>query len=391
MITQVSRNKGKSLLINADDYTVVDIETTGLSIYTAEIIELSAVKVRDNIIVDEFSTLVRPKSELPLNIAMITGITDEMLQDKPAIENVLEGFLKFIGDDILLGHNLYQYDLNILYDISDSLLHKQIQNDIIDTLRYSKHCDIDVPDYKLATLADFYSITNENAHRALSDCITNHLVYQELKKSFDKDFTPFVKRNRNGGWFSHKNLSSESKAVNELQSALRYITKSGKLENEHIYTIKDWLDKHDEYISNYPFAEIKEAIEKVLKDGYIDNDEIDYLFSLFNELLDPVSSHSVKEACEIDMQGKKVCVTGSFAHGDRSEIEELFKSMGAVIVKTVYGTTDYLIVGEFGSDSWRYGNYGSKIKKALEYQKKGKQVEILGEKEFFEKTGAKND
>lgn len=177
----MSRNKGKSLLIKADNYTVVDIETTGLSIYDSEIIELSAIRVRDNVITDTFTTLVRPQSYIPFNIVTLTGITNEMVENAPTIDVAIQKFLDFIGDDILLGHNIYQYDANILYDIADNLLHIQIKNDVIDTLRYSRYCDINVPNYKLNTLEQYYNIKNENEHRSLYDCIANHKVYQELK------------------------------------------------------------------------------------------------------------------------------------------------------------------------------------------------------------------
>ena len=101
----MSRNKGKSLLIKADNYTVVDIETTGLSIYDSEIIELSAIRVRDNVITDTFTTLVRPQSYIPFNIVTLTGITNEMVENAPTIDVAIQKFLDFIGDDILLGHN----------------------------------------------------------------------------------------------------------------------------------------------------------------------------------------------------------------------------------------------------------------------------------------------
>lgn len=302
MITQVIRNKGKSLLIKSDNYTVVDIETTDLSIYNAEIIELSAIKVRNNIIVDKFTTLVRPQSCIPLNIVMLTGITNEMVQNAPTVDNVIQSFLDFIGDDILLGHNIYQYDLNILYDITYSLLHKQIKNDVIDTFKYAKHCDVDVPNYKLSTLAAYYNITNEQEHRSLYDCVTNHKIYQELKKSF-----------------------------------------------------KDRCD--------YQQAEPSDT----------------RLFKSDAVIID------------IDVKDKKVCVTGDFKNGTRREIESLLKNNGATITKTVSSSTDYLIIGEFGSINWQYGNYGNKTKKALELQKQGKSIKILNESEVFLKASVDDE
>lgn len=234
----MSRNKGKSLLIKADNYTVVDIETTGLSIYDSEIIELSAIRVRDNVITDTFTTLVRPQSYIPFNIVTLTGITNEMVENAPTIDVAIQKFLDFIGDDILLGHNIYQYDANILYDISDNLLHIQIKNDVIDTLRYSRYCDINVPNYKLSTLEQYYNIKNENEHRSLYDCIANHKVYQELKKSF------------------------KSQCINQLSEQ----TKEKSFENESILTSVDLAGKKVCITGDFKFGNRVE-IESLLK-GY---------------------------------------------------------------------------------------------------------------------------
>lgn len=43
-----------------DDYVIFDLETTGLSPESDAIIEISALKVKDGNIIDEFSTLVNP-------------------------------------------------------------------------------------------------------------------------------------------------------------------------------------------------------------------------------------------------------------------------------------------------------------------------------------------
>ena len=62
------------------DYSVIDIETTGLNPGYDTIIELAAIKVRDNIIVDKFSSLVNPNIKISSFITSLTGITNEMLQ-----------------------------------------------------------------------------------------------------------------------------------------------------------------------------------------------------------------------------------------------------------------------------------------------------------------------
>ena len=57
--------------------------------------------------------------------------------------------------------------------------------------------------------------------------------------------------------------------------------------------------------------------------------------------------------------------------------------LGASVKNSVSGKTDYVIVGGYGSNDWACGNYGSKVKKALELQSKGKDIKIIKEEEFF--------
>ena len=93
-----------------DDYICLDLETTGLNPKTDKIIEIGAVKVRNGIIIDSFETFVAPERKLEKRITELTGITDEMLENAPAKEEVIPRFLEFAGEDILLGHSvLFDY------------------------------------------------------------------------------------------------------------------------------------------------------------------------------------------------------------------------------------------------------------------------------------------
>ena len=84
------------------DYVLVDIETTGLSPYCSEIIEIGALKVRDNKVIDTFSTLIKPDNIINENITNLTGITNEMVEYASNILEVLKLFESFIGDNILI-------------------------------------------------------------------------------------------------------------------------------------------------------------------------------------------------------------------------------------------------------------------------------------------------
>lgn len=177
-------NTRKSIKADICDYTVIDLETTDVNIYRCEIIEVSAVKVRNNKIVDQFSTLVKPEGIISSLITSITGITNDMIKNSPNISEVLPDYLDFIGDDIILGHNVACFDRNIIKIHCERLGLPPFMNDTLDTLRYSQKCDLDVPNRKLTTLTQYFGISHEGAHRALADCIANHECYQQLKKYY---------------------------------------------------------------------------------------------------------------------------------------------------------------------------------------------------------------
>ncbi len=178
-----TRKKGKSIIDNISNYTVIDLETTSKYPTRAEIIELSAVRVRSGQITEKFTQLVKPAKPVPKAITDLTGITNEMLADAPRINKVIQNFIDFIGNDIILGHNIVSYDSTILYDICEKLKLKTFSNYMLDTLRYSQYCDIDVSDHKLKTISEYFGIEHK-AHRALNDCIANFEVYEKLKENF---------------------------------------------------------------------------------------------------------------------------------------------------------------------------------------------------------------
>ena len=75
---------------------------------------MSAIRVRDGIVVKEFSSLVNPKCLIPKKIMDITGINNAMVADAPTIENVLPEYLDFLSDDIIVGYNLTTFDYNVI-------------------------------------------------------------------------------------------------------------------------------------------------------------------------------------------------------------------------------------------------------------------------------------
>ena len=162
------------------DYTVFDLETTGVSPQTDKVIEISAIKVRNGKAVGEFSSLVNPMRNIPYGATRVNGITDEMVADKPVFEKVLGDFLDFVEDDILVGHNIHDFDMKFIHRDCKAFFRMFLGNDYIDTLPLARKCLPQLGHHKLTDLAMYYKISINGAHRALNDCRMNQLVFERL-------------------------------------------------------------------------------------------------------------------------------------------------------------------------------------------------------------------
>lgn len=160
--------------MNLHDYTFValDLETTGLDPHKDTIIEVAAVRFRLERVGDIFraveqeerSMLINPGRKLEENISMITGIRDDMLLWKQKWEEVQEKVRDFIGDAIIVWHN-------VLFDINMFSTHGiDLKNHIsLDTFELSEIFSQDAESLNLGFLGKKYKIEMESEHRALDD------------------------------------------------------------------------------------------------------------------------------------------------------------------------------------------------------------------------------
>lgn len=93
---------------------VFDLETTGLDIVNDRIIQLSYIKVHPDGKEERESLFVNPKKPIPPLVSELTGITDEIVKDAPAFEE-LSSYLaeKFKGCDFA-GYNSNHFDVPVL-------------------------------------------------------------------------------------------------------------------------------------------------------------------------------------------------------------------------------------------------------------------------------------
>lgn len=96
---------------------------------------------------------------------------------------VLYEFKKYLGNDIIIGHNV-NFDIDFIYDSMVDNLGEYLSNDYIDTLRISRKLLPELKHHKLDNLIDYFNLTKRNEHRALNDCVLTNQVYINLVNFF---------------------------------------------------------------------------------------------------------------------------------------------------------------------------------------------------------------
>ena len=180
--------KPQNFSLMNQEYIVYDTETTGLNPKTDQMIEIGAVKVINNEIVDRFDELIACDHPLPKIITELTNITDEMLKGKDSEENVTKRFLDFCGDLPLVAHNA-AFDISFVESAVEKYGLKPFTNTVIDTMGLARVMYPDWKNHKLSTLVKNLEVEwdEEKHHRADYDCEGTAYCFYKMVKKLDNE------------------------------------------------------------------------------------------------------------------------------------------------------------------------------------------------------------
>jgi DNA polymerase-3 subunit epsilon len=170
--------------ITSDTFICFDLETTGLDPVNDRIIEIAIVKFTLDGTVESFETLVDPEKQIPQDSIEIHNITQDMVEGKPKIQEILPDILKKLAGHVIIGHGI-KLDLDFViqackrYDIPTMLTSCRY----IDTLRLARLYG-QSPTNSLEQLRKHFNIADEGAHRAMNDVVVNIDVFKYLSQSF---------------------------------------------------------------------------------------------------------------------------------------------------------------------------------------------------------------
>ena len=174
--------------MNNSPVIVLDFETTGLSPrYGDRAIEIGAVLIENNMVVDRFQSLMNPGFRISFFIESYTGINNRMLEASPPCEEVMEQFAEFIGNYPLVAHNA-SFDRKFL-EAELGFIGRSLNNDMACSMLAARRAYPDAPNHKLRTLVRYCNIyTDGTFHRALADAeMTGHLwisMIDEVKDTY---------------------------------------------------------------------------------------------------------------------------------------------------------------------------------------------------------------
>ena len=159
------------------DFTVIDTETTGLDACSNELLEIGAIRYRNNVEVARYHTYLCPDGAIPSDASDINHITWDTVCRAPKLEKVLPTFLSFIGSDVLVGYNV-GFDIKFIQTRAGILL----ENPVFDVLPLARRT-LQLENYKLETVsAEVHFLPPHGYHNALDDCLATAAVLQTLRE-----------------------------------------------------------------------------------------------------------------------------------------------------------------------------------------------------------------
>lgn len=175
-------------------------------------------------------------------------------------------------------------------------------------------------------------------------------------------------------------FSDSTLSMQVLKGVIKGIESDREVNTVEAQELYKWMEENAVLKGNYPFDKIFDTLEHVLENNIIDQEEEKLLLEMFYQFTNPEEV----SCSEIDLNGKVCCLTGSFSNGTKSDVEKFVVCRGGSCIDGLNKTVDYLIVGGQGSGSWKYGNYGGKVSKAIQMQEKGFTIQIVNEKTLYQ-------
>lgn len=246
-------------------YSVIDIETTGGRSRGNKITEIAIINMDDDQVVEEYSTLINPERNIPIQIQYLTGITNEMVQHAPKFFEVAKKIVQMTEDRVFVAHNVH-FDYSFLQqEFRD--LGFTYSRELLCTVRLARKI---IPGHKSYSLGKICSdlgieIKSEDRHRAMGDAAATVQLFQQIQakesKTFDEIFKDLNDKINFPPYFNEKSFYAlpSSPGVYYLwdkEKRLLYIGKAKDIKKRVRQHFKVTGEKSKEYLFKNNISEI---------------------------------------------------------------------------------------------------------------------------------------
>jgi ATP-dependent DNA helicase DinG len=156
-------------------FAVLDFETTG-SQATDEIIQVGLVIIDQFQIVDRYTSLVNPGMSIPSSITALTGISDDMVEHAPSLDEVMTGMFPYLFDCVLVGHHI-PFDLSFLQRALIKTGFPAFTGRVLDTMDMLRMLFPSITSLQLSNVASSFGLVHERPHQADSDAEVTALIW----------------------------------------------------------------------------------------------------------------------------------------------------------------------------------------------------------------------
>lgn len=244
--------------------------------------------------------------------------------------------------------------------------------------------------------------------RLLERCLEDHFI-DESEREEILDFCIDLTNQ------SSTCIECNTTATRRLHGFLHGISLDKALSESEVNDLNDFMQDFEDFKDLWPFCDVIQVVDQILKDGMVTKEETEELLSFCNhfteqvvqnlKINEPVSDPKIQrldevpilktfdalcdKKAQIKFNDSSFCFTGLARTGSRKKLASIVEELGGIHKNNVINNLDYLVIGAQSSPCWAYSTYGRKIEKVMDNRRCGYYTTILHENDFLKQANTR--
>jgi DNA polymerase-3 subunit epsilon len=335
-------------------------------------------------IIDREYRLVDPESHFDNMNMEIHGISPRMVDGAGNFLDVWNAYIaRFFDGSPLIAHNA-GFDLAVLDKAMTAYGIPTCRTRYADTYDIARTALPGLGNHNLDTICSALGVHLEHHHNAMDDAM-----------ACEESFFSMIEDPSHIGWKVYTPISlreaekqakekhykpktgAQTKPKASMVDDIRRTLDDGRITIEEAKELFQSIKSESDLAEDDMFKAILEELRDAIEDGEISPEEEDRLIRVFEKATDPTTGTH-----EVEFDGRVFCLTGDFIFGSKAQVASAIEARGGSIANGVSKKVDYVVIGGQGSDKYAFGNYGTKVKKALDMKSNGIEIHVIAEDEL---------